>query len=162
MCKNKIIDFSKTDEIWMKVALEEAKKAYCAKEVPVGAILVKEDVIVARAHNLIESLQDPTAHAEVLCIRKAAEEMHNWRLVGTTLYVTLEPCSMCVGALLLARVDRIVWGAPDLRHGACGSWVNLMASKHPTHELLFKGGVLENQSRELLQQFFRERRQGVL
>lgn len=147
------------DELWMSIALEEAKKAYDAQEVPVGAILVKDGEILSRAHNLVETLQDPTAHAELICIRAASTETMNWRLTGATLYVTLEPCSMCLGAILLARISRLVWGAPELRHGACGSFVDLITPKHPTHPSLeFTKGILEDKSRELLQQFFKERR----
>lgn len=146
------------DVHFMNMALDEAHKAFAAQEVPVGAVLIKEGEVIARAHNRVEQLQDATAHAEILCIRLAGEQGENWRLLETTLYVTLEPCSMCLGALFLARVKRVVWGAKDLRHGACGSWVNLMTAKHPTHQLEVLGGVLEHEASDLMKQFFKLRR----
>ncbi|MEX1012725.1 MAG: tRNA adenosine(34) deaminase TadA [Waddliaceae bacterium] len=146
------------DERFMLEALKEAWKAYQTKEVPVGAVLVKGGHVIARGYNQVEMLKDATAHAEMLCLTvgQAAEE--NWRLLETTLYCTIEPCSMCAGAILLTRVPRIVWGAPDIRHGAGGSWVNLFEKKHPTHSVEITQGVLEGLAAELLQDFFRKRR----
>lgn len=141
-------------------ALEEAKKAFTKGEVPVGAVIVIDNEVIAAAHNSVETLRDPTAHAELLCIRSAAQKLGDWRLLGATLYTTLEPCSMCLGAALLARIGRVVYAAPDLRHGACGSWVNLLSSKHPTHELEIKGGILQDESAKLLREFFQEVRNG--
>jgi tRNA(adenine34) deaminase len=146
------------DIFFMNQALEEAKKAFNQEEVPIGAVLVKDHEVIARAHNSVETFKDATMHAELLCIRKGSLYLQNWRLLNTTLYVTLEPCSMCLGALLLARVTRIVWGASDIRHGACGSWVNLLELKHPTHSLEIEKGVLEPQCALLLKDFFRLRR----
>ncbi len=146
------------DELFMRAALAEAKKAYREGEVPVGAVVVFENQIIARGHNQVELLKDATAHAEMLVIGSAANALENWRLLGTTLYCTIEPCTMCAGAMLLSRVNRLVWGAPDLRHGACGSWINVFETKHPTHEIEIIGGVLEGECAILMQEFFRERR----
>jgi tRNA(adenine34) deaminase len=144
------------DEKMMLEALKEAWKAYQKKEVPVGAVLVKEGKIIARGHNQIELLNDATAHAEMLCITAAESALENWRLQETTLYCTLEPCSMCAGAMLLTRIPRLVWGAPDLRHGANGSWINLLEKPHPMHTISVKSGVLGEYAAGLLQDFFKE------
>ena len=151
--------FSKFDHEMMEEALLEAKKSFEKKEVPVGAILVHDQKIIARSHNQMEELKDPSAHAEVLAIRAGAEVLGDWRLLQTTLYTTLEPCLMCAGALLLARVGRVVWGAPDLRHGANGSYVNIFETEHPTHSLQIEGGLLKEESATLMREFFRHRRQ---
>lgn len=139
-------------------ALKEAHKAFRKEEVPVGAVLVHEGKVIARGYNQVELLRDATAHAEMLCITAGANALSNWRLVGTTLYCTLEPCSMCAGALLLSRVPRLVWGAPDLRHGANGSWVDLFSGEHPTHSIDIVSGVLRDHAAALLQDFFQKRR----
>ncbi len=146
------------DSRWMQEALKEAEKAYALGEVPVGAVLVYEGEVIARAHNRVESLKDATAHAEMLCIKEAARILENWRLLKSTLYCTLEPCSMCAGAMILSRVPMLVWGAPDKRHGAHGSWANLLDAPHPIHQLVVRKGILEEESAKLLTQFFRERR----
>ncbi len=118
---------SNTDAYWMRVAIDEAKKAGEKGEVPVGAVLVSEDgEVVSAAHNSVETATDPTAHAELTCLRQASAKLRSWRLLGCTLYVTLEPCPMCAGALLQSRVKRVVWGAPNLQLGADGSWVHLL------------------------------------
>ena len=147
------------DERLMFEALKEAWKAYQNDEVPVGAVLVHRESVVARGHNQVEMLNDATAHAEMLCLTAGEAAMENWRLSETVLYTTVEPCAMCAGALLLTRVPKVVWGAPDIRHGANGSWVDLFALKHPTHTIESVGGVLEQSCGELMKQFFRERRQ---
>src|SRR3990172_2440938 len=108
------------EERWMHEAIAEAKAAFAKGEVPVGAVLVKEGVVIARAHNLVESASDATAHAEMLCLKKGADFLKNWRLLGATLYCTLEPCPMCAGAMIHSRLERLVWGAPDVRCGAHG------------------------------------------
>jgi len=146
------------DEKFMLEALKEAWKAYQADEVPVGAVLVKEGRVIARGHNQVEMLKDATAHAEMLCITAGEAAMENWRLNETTLYCTIEPCSMCAGAMLLARVSNLIWGAPDIRHGANGSWVDLFAITHPTHAIATKRGVFEECSARLLQDFFQRKR----
>lgn len=151
--------FSKFDHEMMKEALLEAKKSFEKEEVPVGAVLVHDQKIIARSHNQMEELKDPSAHAEVLAIRAGAEVLGDWRLLDTTLYTTLEPCLMCAGALLLARVGRVVWGAPDLRHGAHGSYINVFETEHPTHTLQIEGGLLKEESALIMREFFRRRRQ---
>ncbi|QZA58978.1 tRNA adenosine(34) deaminase TadA [Candidatus Rhabdochlamydia porcellionis] len=143
---------------FMQEALIEAKKAYKKQEVPVGAVLVLNDRIVARGYNQTEGKSDPTQHAEIICLQKASRKIKNWRLLQTTLYSTLEPCSMCAGALLQARVARLVWGAPDKRCGANGSFVNLFSLKHPFHQIRITAGVLEKECSEIMIHFFKQRR----
>jgi tRNA(adenine34) deaminase len=147
------------DDTFMRAALKEAEKAYEAGEVPVGAVLVHEGRIIARSYNQVESLQDATAHAEMLVMTMGASYFSNWRLLKTTLYCTLEPCVMCAGAMLLSRVSKLVWGAKDIRHGACGSFINLFEKNHPTHTIEIEGGLMELESAALMQKFFRERRE---
>lgn len=151
-------NFSQVDIAMMEEALKEAKIAYDQGEVPVGAVLVHEDQIIARAHNQMETLKDPSAHAELLAIRAGTQVLGDWRLLETTLYTTLEPCLMCAGVLLLARVGRIVWGAPDLRHGAHGSFLNVFEADHPTHKVKISGGLLEESSADLMRTFFKLQR----
>ncbi len=146
------------DTKMMEEALKEAQKAYDLDEVPVGAVLTCNGEILSRAYNQMEELKDPSAHAELLCIRRGAQLLGDWRLLETTLYTTLEPCLMCAGALLLARVGRVVYGAPDLRHGAHGSYLNVFKSKHPTHTTQIEGGLFEVQSAELIRSFFKQQR----
>lgn len=142
----------------MEEALKEAKIAYDQGEVPVGAVLVYDGRIIARAHNQMETLKDPSAHAELLAIRAGTQVFGDWRLLETILYTTLEPCLMCAGALLLARIGRIVWGAPDLRHGAHGSFLNVFEADHPTHKVEISGGLLEETSADLMRTFFKFQR----
>jgi tRNA(adenine34) deaminase len=139
----------------MTCALNEARLAAAAGEVPIGAVLVVGDAVVARAHNRREVWQDPTAHAELIAIREAAAQLRTWRLVGGTLYVTMEPCAMCIGAAVLARLDRVVFGVRDPKGGACGSVLNIPEEKRLNHRIEVIGGLLEEESRELLQGFFR-------
>ena len=146
------------DEKWMSFALEQAGKAEKEGEVPVGAILVKDDLIIARAHNKPISSNDPTAHAEIQLIRTAGEELKNYRLPGTTLYVTLEPCAMCLGAIMHARIERVVFGAHDPKTGVCGSSENFMEASCFNHKIDLASGVLENESKQLLKSFFNSRR----
>ena len=149
---------SSDDESFMLQALKEAWKAYQEDEVPIGAILVQDQRVIAKGYNQVELLKDATAHAEMLCITSAAAALSNWRLSNTTLYTTVEPCSMCAGAIFLSRVGRLVWGAPDLRHGANGSWTDLFALKHPTHEVAVTSGILSEPCTELLKSFFKAKR----
>ncbi|MCB1106501.1 MAG: tRNA adenosine(34) deaminase TadA [Chlamydiia bacterium] len=142
----------------MEEALLEAQKAFDEGEVPVGAVLTYEGHIIARGRNQMERLKDPSAHAELLCIRSGAQVIGDWRLLKTTLYTTLEPCLMCAGALLLARVSHVLYGAPDLRHGAHGSFINAFEKKHPTHSLRIEGGLLEGESADLMRKFFKQQR----
>jgi tRNA(adenine34) deaminase len=143
----------------MRLALEEARLALDHDDVPVGAVLFdQEGRLLARGHNRREVDDDPTAHAEVEVMRRAASARSRWRLEGTILYVTLEPCVMCAGALVNARVDEVVFGAWDLRFGAAGTIMNLCQDDRLNHRLEVHGGVLEAPCRELLQEFFRSRR----
>lgn len=146
------------DEKFMLEALKEAWRAYCSKEVPVGAVLVKNGKIIARGHNQVEMLQDATAHAEMLCLTAGEAAVENWRLSDTTLYCTLEPCSMCAGAMLLTRISRLVWATQDLRHGANGSWVDLFEKKHPTHSFEIVKGVFADYAAAMMRDFFQQRR----
>ncbi|MGK5595437.1 MAG: tRNA adenosine(34) deaminase TadA [Parachlamydiaceae bacterium] len=149
------------DEKFMHEALREAKKAYAQNEVPVGAVLVKKGQIIAKGYNQVELLNDATAHAEMLCLTTGESAIENWRLTETTLYCTLEPCAMCAGAMFLTRIKRLVWGAPDLRHGANGSLFNLFDKKHPIHSVAVTKGVLEEECSFLLKDFFKKRRSEV-
>jgi len=146
------------DEKWMRIALEQAKKANDEGEVPVGAILVKNGIIVARAHNQPITKNDATAHAEIQLLRAAGEKLKNYRLIGTSIYVTLEPCAMCLGAIMHARVEKIVFGAYDLKTGVCGSSENLINANCFNHRINLVSGVLENESKQLLKKFFISRR----
>jgi tRNA(adenine34) deaminase len=146
------------DEKWMNLALEQARKAEEMGEVPVGAVLVKDDLLIAKAHNQPISTNDPSAHAEMQVLRVAGEELNNYRLNGTSLYVTLEPCAMCLGAMMHARVERIVYGAHDPKTGVCGSSENLMDANCFNHKITLTSGVLENESKQLLKNFFISRR----
>jgi len=153
------LDLIKTDdERFMREALKEALKAFQEKEVPVGAVIVKDKHIIARGHNQVELLKDATAHAEILTITAAENALDNWRLAGTTLYCTLEPCIMCAGAMLLSRIETLVWGAPDIRQGANGSWIDIFQTKHPIHSLAIRKGVLEEWCQAPLKLFFQQRR----
>jgi tRNA(adenine34) deaminase len=143
---------------YMNMALEQARKAVAQGEVPVGAVLVRDDQVLAQAHNFRETWQDPTAHAEMVAIREAATQLGSWRLTDTTLYVTLEPCAMCIGAIILARIPRLVFGAPDPKAGACGSILTVPAERRLNHSVEVIGGVLERDSQELLQTFFQNLR----
>tara|TARA_B100001142_G_C13963282_1_gene511951 strand:- start:133 stop:594 length:462 start_codon:yes stop_codon:yes gene_type:complete len=146
------------DENWMRIAIDEANLAMDKNEVPVGAVLVKNDVLIAKAHNQPITNNDPTAHAEIQLLRKAGDQQKNYRLTGSTLYVTLEPCTMCFGAMVHARIDRIVYGASDPKTGVCGSCMNLNKENFFNHHFSITSGILENQSKELLQVFFKSRR----
>lgn len=149
---------STDDEHYMREALREAVKAFEAGEVPIGAVIVKDGHIIARGYNQVELLRDATAHAEMLAITAAESALENWRLSKATLYSTIEPCAMCAGAILLSRLDRVVWGAPDIRVGANGSWVDLFSQKHPIHEVQIQGNVLLEWCQRPLKEFFQKRR----
>ena len=148
----------KGDEKFMRLALEQAKKAEEEGEVPVGAILVKDEKIISRAYNQPISKHDPTAHAEIQLLRFAGQELKNYRLIGTSLYVTLEPCAMCLGAIMHARVERIIYSAHDPKSGACGSSENLINAICFNHKINLTSGVLENESKQILKKFFISRR----
>ncbi|MBC7188031.1 MAG: nucleoside deaminase [Calditrichaeota bacterium] len=138
----------------MEQAFREAEKALAKGEVPVGAVVVYEGRVIGRGHNLVETLQDPTAHAEIIALTAAANSLASWRLNDSVLYVTLEPCPMCMGALLLARVSGLVYGARDPRYGACGSVVDLASHKELHAGIHIVGEVMAERSSELLRQFF--------
>jgi len=146
------------DKKWMSLALEQARKAEEEGEVPVGSILVKDGLLIAKAHNQPISTNDATAHAEIQVLRAAGKELKNYRLTGTSLYVTLEPCAMCLGAIMHARVERVVFGAHDPKTGVCGSSENLMDANCFNHKINLVSGVLENECRQLLKNFFNSRR----
>lgn len=148
----------KRDIYFMQQALLEAEKAYESGEVPVGAIIVLDDKIIANAYNKILKLKDPTAHAEILAIKKATTYLKNERLINTTIYVTIEPCVMCTGALVLARVKDLVYGADDPKTGACGSIINIVQHPPLNHQLNVRKGILKEEAKELIQRFFKERR----
>jgi len=146
------------DHQFMRQALEQAKLAALAGEVPVGAVLVRNGEVIARAFNHPIGDHDPSAHAEMLAIRAAAANEANYRLPGTTLYVTLEPCAMCSGALLHARVERVVFGAPDPKTGAAGSVLDIFSVKQINHHTEVDGGILAEECGQVLKDFFKERR----
>ena len=146
------------DVQWMTRALELAEAAASRGEVPVGAVLTKDQEIVAEGHNLTVTSNDPTAHAEVVVIREAAQKLGDWRLTGCTLYVTLEPCAMCSGALVLSRLRRLVFGASDPKAGMVGSLGNLVQDERLNHRIEVTGGTLADASGDLLKDFFRARR----
>jgi tRNA(adenine34) deaminase len=146
---------------YMQLALEIARQAPAKGEVPIGAVIVLEERVLAQVHNFREMWQDPTAHAEVVAIREAATRLGTWRLTGTSLYVTVEPCSMCAGAIIQSRVSRLVFGARDPKAGACGSVFNLPDERRLNHRVQVFGGVLERASQELLKTFFRGLRDDV-
>jgi|SRR5688500_10996760 tRNA(adenine34) deaminase len=146
---------------FMQMALDQARLAPALGEVPIAAVIVMDGQLLSQVHNFREVWQDPTAHAEVVAIREAATRLKTWRLTGTTMYVTIEPCSMCAGAIIQARVSRLVFGARDPKAGACGSVFNLPSERRLNHRVEVCGGVLELESQELMQTFFRRLRQDV-
>ena len=147
-----------TDEYWMREALELAQSAVQEDEVPVGALLIQNNVVIASATNKCIQLNDPSAHAEMLAMRAAAQKLNNYRLNDTTLYVTLEPCMMCAGAMLHARIEKVVFGAFDLKTGVAGGCFDwLMHEKH-MHKLTIKGGILEEECGALIRKFFADKR----
>ena len=146
------------DEYFMVIAMEEARKAYRLGEIPIGAILVKDNTIVSRHHNRRELDHDATAHAEVLVIREACDILKRWRLTGCTLYVTIEPCPMCAGAIINSRIDRVVYGASDYKGGAVESLFNVLSHPGLNHEPELASGVLGDECSQIMKDFFKERR----
>jgi tRNA(adenine34) deaminase len=142
----------------MKVAIDQAKIAEENGDVPIGAVIVHNDTIIAKAYNQREQLKDPTAHAEIIALTQAAAYLESWRLNGCTIYVTLEPCPMCAGALVLARIDRLVYGCDDPKTGACGTLYNIVQDSQLNHRLEVTSGVLANECSQVLQEFFEKRR----
>lgn len=145
----------------MRMALEQAMLAPASGEVPIAALLVHEGQVLARAHNLRETRQDPTAHAEILVIQEAAAKLGTWRLIDCILYVTLEPCPMCAGAIVQSRIDRLVFGAQDPKAGACGSLMDIPSDPRLNHRVQVTEGLLREESAKLLQEFFQVRRKTV-
>ena len=150
---------SATDRQFMEEALSEAEKALALDEVPIGAVVVYEGAIYARGYNLREQMGDPTAHAEIIALRRAAARRGSWRLHDMTLYVTLEPCPMCAGAMVNARLNRLVFGAFDPKAGAAGSLMNLVNDDRLNHRLAVTSGILADASAGLLKEFFRRKRE---
>ena len=146
------------DEKWMKIALNEAKLALKENEIPVGAILIQNEILVSKAHNQPIKNNDPTAHAEIQVLREAGCKLKNYRLNNSTLYVTLEPCAMCLGAIIHARIERLVFGASDPKSGVCGSTINLSSEPIFNHQIAISAGVLEHECKNILQSFFRLKR----
>ncbi len=142
----------------MLEALKEAKKAYAKDEVPVGAVIVKDGKIIARGHNLKELKCDTTKHAEIISIQKASKKLQSWRLIDCEMYVTLEPCAMCAGAMIQSRISKLYFGASDLKTGAVGSVLNLLEDYKFNHQVEFQGGILKNECENILKQFFKELR----
>ena len=150
MCYNTAVN----DAAWMREALAEAEQALAHGDVPVGAVAVREGIIVGKGHNCKEVNTDPTAHAEMIALREAARTLGGWRLIGVTLYCTLEPCSMCAGAMVSARLPRLVYGAIDPKAGAAGSVVELLRDPRLNHQVSVTSGVLAEESQALLERFF--------
>ncbi|MCB1936683.1 MAG: tRNA adenosine(34) deaminase TadA [Nitrosomonas sp.] len=147
------------DIVWMHAALEQASLAQQSGEVPVGAVIVQNDIIIGRGYNCPISTNDPTAHAEVMALRNTGNTLKNYRLTGCTLYVTLEPCLMCIGAMFHARIERLVFAASDPKTGVCGSVMDIPACSQLNHHLQVQGGVLAEEASQQLRQFFMQRRQ---
>ncbi len=149
---------TKPDETFMRVAIDQAEIARQNGDVPVGAVIVQAGRLIAKAYNHREQLKYPTAHAEIIALKQAAEAVGNWHLDDCTIYVTLEPCAMCAGALVLARMDRLVYGCEDPKAGACGSLYNIVQDGRLNHRLDITSGVMEKECRRQLQEFFQHRR----
>jgi tRNA(adenine34) deaminase len=147
-----------TDERFMRLALDQAKIAEENGDVPIGAVIVHNNQIIGKAYNQREQLKDPTAHAEIIALTQAAAALQSWRLTGCTMYVTLEPCPMCAGALVLARIDRLVYGCDDPKTGACKSLYNIVQDERLNHRLEVTTGVLADDCSRLLQDFFQQKR----
>lgn len=145
-------------EIWMNFAYKEAEKAYEKGELPIGAVIVFDNRIIAKGHNQVETLRDPTAHAEIIAITSAAEYLTSKVLLGCTMYVTLEPCSMCAGAIVLAKLEALYFGAFDNKSGACGSVLNVTNNKSLNHQLSVTGGILDEKCGEIIRSFFEVKR----
>ena len=149
---------SKIDENYMKESIKQALKALEEDEVPIGVVIVYQDKIIGKAYNQREKLRDPTAHAEMIALTQAASFLDNWRLKNTTIYVTIEPCIMCAGALVNARVKRLVYGAKDPKAGGCGSIFNIVNDSRLNHQVEVTSGVLKKDCRLLLKEFFKKKR----
>jgi tRNA(adenine34) deaminase len=150
------------DDSGMRAALREARDSLARDEVPVGCVVVHDGMVVGRGHNQVEALQDATAHAEIVAIGAASNALGSWRLTDCSLYVTLEPCAMCAGAIVLARLGRLVYGASDPKAGACGSVLDVIGEPRLNHRVPVTRGVLEPECGELLREFFRRKRKAAL
>lgn len=155
-----MINITKEDEEFMRLAIEQAKIAQENGDVPIGALIVHQNQIIGKAYNQREQLKDPTAHAEIIALTQAAAALQSWRLTGCTMYVTLEPCPMCAGALVLARIDRLVYGCDDPKTGACKTLYNIVQDERLNHRLEVRTGVLADDCSRLLQDFFQQKRPG--
>lgn len=150
--------YTKEDYLHMEEAIKEARKAYTLDEVPIGAVIVKDGEIVGRGYNLRESKNDPTLHAEIVAIKNASQHLGGWRLMGCSLYVTIEPCPMCAGAILNARIERVYYGAKDPKAGCAGSLLDLLSDERFNHQAEVFPGLLEEECAELMRSFFRRLR----
>jgi len=148
----------KTHEHFMRLAIREAQKAELIDEVPIGAVVVSDGRVIARGHNMRETTNDPTAHAEIIALRKAAKKLKSWRLPGAQLYVTIEPCSMCAGAIVWARIDEVIFGATDPKGGALGSSYNLYELKNLNHYPKVTVGVLAKECQTIVSEYFKKKR----
>ncbi len=146
------------DDYYMGLALDEARKAYEIGEIPIGAVLVMNDEVVAKGHNMREIWHDATAHAEMIVIRESCQKLKRWRLTGATLYVTIEPCPMCAGALVMSRIDRLVYGSSDYKAGAVESIFNIVQNDALNHSMVVASGVRSDECAEIMRDFFRSRR----
>ena len=143
---------------YMELALEEAKLAAIQDEVPIGCVIVKDDIVIAKAHNLRETNNDPLGHAETLAIKRASEVLNDWQLVDCELYVTIEPCIMCAGAIIQSRIKKVIYGAPDLKGGAFGSSINVLDAQNINHRPEIVKGVLEKECVEIIKNYFKSKR----
>lgn len=149
---------TRTHEYYMRMAIEEAKKAYELDEVPIGAVIVRDEEVIARAHNLKHTLNMATRHAEIIAIEEASQKINNWRLTDSILYVTIEPCSMCAGAIYSARIKTVVYGGRDFRGGACGTTIDVLDNPAINHKTETVSGVLEEECVEIMRSFFKQKR----
>lgn len=149
------------DNYYMGLALAEARKAYAMGEVPIGAVLVIDGAVLASAHNMRETWRDATAHAEMIVIQQACRKLRRWRLTGAALYVTIEPCPMCAGALVMSRIDRLIYGGTDYKAGAVESIFNVVQNQALNHQMAVTAGVRADECTELMKDFFRQRRKGA-
>ena len=154
-------DFTADDERFMRLALAEARAARDEGEAPVGCVIVHQERVIGKAHNQRETLRDPTAHAEMIALTQAAAALDAWRLLGARMYVTLEPCVMCAGAMVLARIEKLIYGAADPKVGACGSLYNILHDERLNHRVEIACGLLAGECGELLREFFCGRRKTV-
>lgn len=148
----------KDNKYFMNLALKEAKKAEAIDEVPIGCVIVKDNKVIARGHNLRETKQDPTGHAEIVAIKKASKKLNSWRLEGCDLYVTIEPCIMCSGAIIQSRIRKVVYGAPDLKGGALNSSINVLEAKNINHHPEVISGVMEEECSIIIKEYFKAKR----